>query len=64
MDAFGKSQPVTRREDLRLLTGAGRYTDDIAPEGALYGYFLRSPVAHGRIAGIDLDEAKASPGCA
>ncbi|QFS81821.1 Carbon monoxide dehydrogenase large chain [Roseivivax sp. THAF40] len=62
MDAFGKSQPVTRREDLRLLTGAGRYTDDIAPEGALYGYFLRSPVAHGRIAGIDLDEAKASPG--
>ncbi len=62
MDAFGKSQPVTRREDLRLLTGAGRYTDDTAPEGALYGYFLRSPVAHGRLTGIDLDEAREAPG--
>ncbi|MHA6325214.1 xanthine dehydrogenase family protein molybdopterin-binding subunit [Roseivivax sp. CAU 1753] len=62
MEKFGKSQPVTRREDLRFLTGAGRYTDDIVPEGALYGYFLRAPVAHARITGLDTEEALALPG--
>ncbi len=43
MQKFGKSQPVKRVEDVRFLTGAGRYVDDIAPEGALHGFFLRSP---------------------
>ncbi|MCE0504304.1 xanthine dehydrogenase family protein molybdopterin-binding subunit [Roseivivax sp. GX 12232] len=62
MEKFGKSQPVTRREDLRLLTGAGRYTDDTVPEGALYGVFLRAPVAHGRLTALDIEEAQQAPG--
>ena len=57
MEKFGKSQPATRLEDQRFLTGQGRYVDDIAPEGALYAYVLRSPVAHGTIADLDVSEA-------
>jgi carbon-monoxide dehydrogenase large subunit len=62
MTKFGTSQPVTRLEDTRLLTGHGRYIDDIAPEGALFGYVLRSPVAHGEITELDLDDAREAPG--
>ncbi|AVO36653.1 xanthine dehydrogenase family protein molybdopterin-binding subunit [Pukyongiella litopenaei] len=62
MEKFGQSQPVRRVEDARFLTGQGRYVDDIAPEGALHAVFLRSPVAHGEIAGIDLDDARAAEG--
>jgi len=62
MDKFGKSQPVKRVEDVRFLTGHGRYVDDIAPEGALFAWFFRSPVAHARITSLDLDEARAAPG--
>ncbi|RVT85504.1 xanthine dehydrogenase family protein molybdopterin-binding subunit [Rhodobacteraceae bacterium CCMM004] len=62
MDAFGKSQPVTRLEDTRFLTGAGRYVDDIAPRGALHAYVFRSPVAHAEITALDLDEARNAPG--
>ncbi|SDO44519.1 carbon-monoxide dehydrogenase large subunit [Lutimaribacter pacificus] len=62
MEKFGRSQPVRRVEDVRFLTGQGRYVDDIAPEGALYGVVLRSPVAHGRIAGLDVTDARAAPG--
>ncbi len=51
-----------RVEDLRLVRGAGRYTDDIAPEGALHGVFLRSPMAHARIRSIDTAAALAMPG--
>ncbi|MGD9861751.1 MAG: xanthine dehydrogenase family protein molybdopterin-binding subunit, partial [Pseudodonghicola sp.] len=62
MEKFGKSQPVTRVEDLRLLTGHGRYVDDIAPEGALYAYVLRSPVAHGEIRKLDVSDAREAEG--
>ncbi|MEM9969039.1 MAG: xanthine dehydrogenase family protein molybdopterin-binding subunit [Pseudomonadota bacterium] len=62
MDKFGKSQPIKRREDLRFLTGAGRYVDDIAPADALHAFFFRSPVAHGEIAELDVSEAAAAPG--
>lgn len=62
MEKFGKGQPVTRVEDGRFLTGHGRYVDDIAPEGALVAWFLRSNVAHGTITKLDLDEARAAPG--
>ena len=41
---FGTSQSVPRKEDVRFLTGQGRYLDDVAPEGALHAVFLRSPV--------------------
>ncbi len=62
MDKFGKSQPVRRLEDRRFLTGAGRYVDDIVPEGALHAVFVRSQVAHGRLAPVDLEEARGMPG--
>ncbi|MEO0865461.1 MAG: molybdopterin cofactor-binding domain-containing protein, partial [Pseudomonadota bacterium] len=64
MDKFGKSQPVKRLEDHRFLTGAGRYIDDIAPEGALHAVFVRSQVAHGVLEAPDLDEVRAMPGVA
>ena len=64
MEKFGKSQSVTRVEDLRFLTGTGRYVDDVAPDTALYAYFLRAGVAHGEITTLDLDEARAMPGVA
>ncbi|MEC8197320.1 MAG: hypothetical protein VX228_13655 [Pseudomonadota bacterium] len=53
MQKFGESQSVKRREDVRFLTGAGGYLDDIAPQGALHAYFFRSPVAHARMARSD-----------
>ncbi len=62
MDKFGKSQPVRRLEDTRFLTGQGRYIDDIAPDGALVAVFLRSQVAHGRLAPVDLSEVREMPG--
>ncbi len=62
MDKFGKSQPVTRFEDQRFLTGHGRYVDDITPQGALFAYVLRSSVAHGRITTLDVEEAREAPG--
>ena len=62
MDKFGKSQPVKRVEDVRFLTGQGRYVDDTAPDGALYAYFFRSPVAHGEIAELDLEDAREADG--
>jgi len=62
MDKFGRSQPVKRFEDPRLVTGRGGYVDDIAPAGALFGHVVRSPVAHGKIVAVGLDAARAAPG--
>jgi len=62
MSKFGTSQPITRLEDSRFLTGKGRYVDDIAPEGALVAHVLRSTAAHGDIAALDVSEARAAPG--
>jgi aerobic carbon-monoxide dehydrogenase large subunit len=56
---------VVRTEDPRLLTAGGSYTDDLRlPElaGALRVTFVRSPVAHAEITGIDAKEALDSPG--
>ena len=64
MEKFGKSQSVTRVEDLRFLTGMGRYVDDVAPDGALHAVFVRAGVAHGKITALDLNEACAMPGVA
>lgn len=55
-------RPLARKEDRRFLTGAGRYLDDIEVPGALHACFVRSPHAHARILGIDLDAARAMPG--
>lgn len=62
MEKFGKSQPITRVEDVRFLTGEGRYVDDISPEGALHAFAFRSPVAHGVITELDVFEAAEADG--
>jgi carbon-monoxide dehydrogenase large subunit len=62
MAKFGVGQSVRRVEDQRLLTGKGRYTDDISLPGQAHGYVLRSPHAHARIKGIDTSAAAAAPG--
>lgn len=64
---FGTSQTgvgksVERVEDARLLTGGGRYTDDLQRDGMLYGATLRSPYGHAEIRGIDASAALAVPG--
>jgi len=51
-----------RREDVRFLTGRGRYTDDINARGQAYVYFLRSQVAHGVLKSVDTAAASAMPG--
>lgn len=51
-----------RLEDQRLLTGRGRFTDDLRPTGAAVAYVLRSPHAHADILAIDTAEAAALPG--
>lgn len=59
-DYIGRSVP--RLEDERLLTGTGRYIDDIKLPGMAVMAILRSPHAHARIRGIDLAAARALPG--
>ena len=58
----GIGASTKRREDVRFLTGAGNYTDDINVHGQAYVHFLRSDVAHGRITNIDTAAAAAMPG--
>jgi carbon-monoxide dehydrogenase large subunit len=62
MGEFSIGQSVTRLEDPRLLTGKGRYLDDINYDRQLYAVILRSPHAHADIVSIDTDAAKAAPG--
>jgi carbon-monoxide dehydrogenase large subunit len=50
-------QSVKRREDPRLLTGHGRYVDDVQIPGTLHLAFVRSNIARGRILSIDVSEA-------
>jgi len=54
--------PHPRKEDARLLTGRGRYIDDIEFTHALHACFVRSPHAHARINSIDTAAAMALPG--
>lgn len=62
---FGVGQLVRRKEDVRFLKGEGSFIADIAAGAdALFAFFLRSPVAHGRIAAIDLSDARGAAGVA
>jgi carbon-monoxide dehydrogenase large subunit len=57
--------PVARVEDGRLVTGGGSFVDNLrVPElaGAAHVTFVRSPVAHARIRGVDVDAARSAPG--
>ena len=55
-------QPVRRREDQRLLTGRGRFSDDVNLPNQVYAAMLRSPYAHACIRAIDSRKALAMPG--
>jgi aerobic carbon-monoxide dehydrogenase large subunit len=50
-------RPVRRREDERILRGRTRYLDDIDPPGAAHVAFVRSPLAHARIGGVEVADA-------
>ena len=47
-------KPMPRKEDERLITGKGRFSDDFAFEGQTYAAMVRSPYPHARIVNIDL----------
>ena len=53
---------VPRKEDRRLLTGRGRFSDDVIAPGQAYAAFLRSPHAHARLLGIDMAETASNAG--
>src|SRR5262245_36182058 len=55
-------KPVVRKEDARLTTGHGRFSDDFSLPGQAYAVMVRSPYPHARILGIDVARAKALPG--
>jgi aerobic carbon-monoxide dehydrogenase large subunit len=59
---FGIGQPVRRFEDLRLITGQGRYTDDVMLPNMAYAFVLRSPMGHANIKRIDAVAARKMPG--
>jgi carbon-monoxide dehydrogenase large subunit len=58
----GIGQPVRRKEDLRLVAGQGRYSDDLNLPGQAFAVMLRSPHAHARLRHIDTAAARAAPG--
>jgi aerobic carbon-monoxide dehydrogenase large subunit len=58
----GIGQPVRRREDQRLLTGRGRYSDDINVPGQSYAVMVRSPYAHASIRATHTHAAEVAPG--
>src|ERR1700755_802348 len=53
---------IARLEDPALLTGQGRFVDDIQLPGVLHAAFVRSPHAHARIRGINTDAARGMAG--
>ena len=59
---FGSDQGTLRSEDAPLLTGHGRFTDDLNAQGQAYAVFVRSPVSHATILGVDTTAARAMPG--
>ena len=58
----GIGHSVRRKEDARLLTGLGRYSDDVNLPGQAYSTVVRSPHAHARIRAIDTKAAREMPG--
>ena len=62
MGQFGIGQPLRRLEDPRLLTGRGRFIDDVALPRMAHAVLVRAPHAHAEIRGIDRDAAAAMPG--
>src|ERR1044072_8687396 len=59
---FGVGQPVRRFEDQTLITGKGRYTDDITLPNMAQAFVLRAQAAHANIRKIDAEAARSMPG--
>ena len=59
---FGAGLSPKRLEDQRLLTGQGHFIDDKPEDGALWLHVLRSPHAHAKITGVNIEAASAMPG--
>ena len=55
---------IKRSEDPRILTGGGRYVDDVKLPGMLHAAFVRSPLPHARVLAVDVSAALALPGVA
>src|SRR3954447_8005540 len=53
---------ILRKEDPELLTGRGKYTDDLVLPGMLHMILVRSPFAHATITGVDVSKAASMPG--
>lgn len=62
MAKFGISQPVRRVEDVRFITGHGRYTDDVHLDGETHAVMVRAQQAHAKITSVDIAAAKDAPG--
>ena len=67
VDARARAMPnvgsrVKRLDDPRLLTGRGRYVDDLSLPRMVHVAFVRSPHPHARVVGIDLEAARGAPG--
>jgi len=55
-------QPLRRKEDLRVITGQARWTDNLAVPGLLHMAIARSPMAHARITRADVSATQEQPG--
>jgi aerobic carbon-monoxide dehydrogenase large subunit len=60
MSAIGEA--VLRKEDAKLLTGQGRYVDNLSAPGMVWAHLVRSPYAHARIRSVDLSAAREAEG--
>jgi carbon-monoxide dehydrogenase large subunit len=59
---FGSSDDARRTEDAPLLTGRGRFTDDLGVHGESHAAFVRAPVAHAEVRRVDVAAARSMPG--
>lgn len=62
MGEYALGQPIPRSEDPRLLSGGGRYVDDVQLPNTARAWILRSPFAHAIIKNINTNKAKGAPG--
>jgi len=58
----GMGHSVKRKEDARLIQGRGNYVDDVSLPRMVYGQMVRSPFAHARLKGINIENAMKVPG--
>ncbi|MGH7325753.1 MAG: xanthine dehydrogenase family protein molybdopterin-binding subunit, partial [Candidatus Rokuibacteriota bacterium] len=59
---FGSDLDARRSEDEPLITGRGRFTDDVSVPGQAHAAFVRAQVGHGELRGVDAGRALAMPG--